>query len=776
MQFLNSKVKDIITKASSLAIKYESSHLTLSHIYYSSITNSKVINDILEKSKVNVNSLRTKILNEIKTLDKVSNYNSNVKKTETVNLMLKICEEEYNERLNLSKQTNISQSKAIIDEATFFNIIFIPTGDVENSFQSDEYHIIQELTLKDSQFKSLSDLITSISDDCCDIINKNYDELYDDLEQKPSQNYSIAGEDKTDHTSQKIDKYADNLNVLYKNKTIDCEVFNRDYETEQVIQILARKKKANPVLVGESGVGKTSIIYNLVKKIEDGNVPEPLKNKIIYSLNLGKLVAGTKYRGDFEARLELIINTLLKNKNIILFVDEIHNIIGAGSASNSQMDASNLLKTHLSNGTIKTIGTTTIKEFKILKSDSAFAGRFQKISVNEQNKETTLQVINKAKHIYEKHHNIKYSDEIIEMIVDLSDRHIKDKFFPDKAFDLMDELGSLYSSKIKKGNTIKPLDVVNLIEKKANIKVYKKDKEKALLKALPKTLSNKIFGQDDAIKALVKSVYIAKTELGNENKPFASFLFLGPTGVGKTESINVLSESLSMKLHRFDMSEYMERHSVSKLFGASPGYVGYESGGQLTEKVKKDPYSIILFDEIEKAHPDVLNSLLQILDNGKMTDSNGEECYFRNTIIILTSNAGVKDSMKSSIGFDDNNKSSFAIDDSTVNSFFSPEFRNRLSGIIKFNYLDDKVVLKVVDKFIGNLSDKLKKKGIDLSINSSAKKLLAETGYDRNMGARPMERIIVDNIMAEISEKILFDNISNIKITVKNKQLNFEYS
>lgn len=558
-----------------------------------------------------------------------------------------------------------------------------------------------------------------------------------------------------------LDSYATNLNEMALQGRIDPLV-GRDYEVERVVQILARRRKNNPLLVGESGVGKTAIAEGLAKKIVDREVPAILADSVVYSLDLGSLLAGTKYRGDFEKRFKGLLAELKKRKKAVLFIDEIHTIIGAGAASGGVMDASNLLKPLLTTGDLRCIGSTTFQEYRgIFDKDRALSRRFQKIDVNEPSVEDTYKILKGLKSRFEKHHNLKYTDAALKAAAELSNKYIHDRFMPDKAIDVIDEAGAYQQlqpvSKRKKQVGVK--DVEDIVAKIARIPaktVSSSDREQ--LAKLEEVLRMTVFGQQEAIEAVGSAIKLSRAGLSNHEKPIGSFLFAGPTGVGKTELCRQLAKALGVELVRFDMSEYMERHTVSRLIGAPPGYVGFDQGGLLTEAVTKQPHSVVLLDEIEKAHPDVFNLLLQVMDHGKLTDNNGRVADFRNVVLIMTTNAGAEISSRASIGFTHQDHSTDAME--VIKKTFSPEFRNRLDAIIQFGSLSMEVIRTVVDKFLMELQSQLDDKKVTLEITDAARVWLSTNGYDAKMGARPMARIIQEKIKKPLAEMVLFGALS----------------
>lgn len=577
--------------------------------------------------------------------------------------------------------------------------------------------------------------------------------------------------------SSPLELYTMNLNARAKLGLID-PLIGREEEIERTIQVLCRRRKNNPLLVGEAGVGKTAIAEGLARLVVEKKVPMVLHDSTIYSLDLGSLLAGTKYRGDFEKRLKSVLHQLKEHKGAILFIDEIHTIIGAGAASGGLMDVSNLIKPLLASGELTCIGSTTYKEYRsIFEKDHALDRRFQKIDVKEPTTDQTIQILKGLRGRFEAHHKVKYTDDALEAAARLSSRYINDRHLPDKAIDLVDEVGAYQYllPELSRKKIIEVNDIERMVAKIARVperNVSASDRE--VLKNLGRDLRMMIFGQDDAIETLGAAVKLARSGLRDPNKPIGSFLFVGPTGVGKTEVCKQLANITGVELLRFDMSEYMERHSVSRLIGAPPGYVGYDEGGLLTEAVNKTPHSIVLLDEIEKAHPDVFNLLLQIMDHGTLTDMNGRKTDFRHTMLVMTSNAGADVLDKSSIGFTNQDDASDIL--SAVNRLFSPEFRNRLDAIIQFKALDPKTILSVVNKFVAELEGQLIGKNVILEIDEEARSWLARNGYDKKMGARPMARLIQEQIKKPLAEELLFGSLSNgghVKITIEKGKLQF---
>jgi ATP-dependent Clp protease ATP-binding subunit ClpA len=566
----------------------------------------------------------------------------------------------------------------------------------------------------------------------------------------------------SEESTSMLETYASNLNRDAREGKID-PLIGRESEVERTTQILCRRRKNNPLLVGEAGVGKTAIAEGLAYRIENNDVPDVLASSTVYSLDLGGLLAGTKYRGDFEKRLKAILKELEKDPDAILFIDEIHTIIGAGAASGGVMDASNLLKPKLSSGQLRCVGSTTYQEYQsIFEKDRALARRFQKVDVVEPSVSDTTKILQGLKSRYEEHHSVRYTNKALTAAAELSAKYINERHLPDKAIDVIDEAGAsqrlLPSSKRKK--TINVGDIEHVIAKMARIpekSVSASDKE--VLKNIDRNLKMVVFGQDSAIDTLTDAVRLSRSGLGNENKPIGSFLFAGPTGVGKTEVTAQLGRIMGVELVRFDMSEYMERHSISRLIGAPPGYVGFEQGGLLTDAVIKNPYSVVLLDEIEKAHSDIYNVLLQVMDHGTLTDSNGRKVDFRNVTLVMTTNAGVQETIRQSIGFKQQDHSFDAM--AEINKIFSPEFRNRLDGIIWFNHLSRDIILQVVDKFLVELEAQLDAKGVAMQVSVAAREYLADTGYDKSMGARPMARLIQDKIKKALATELLFGELAS---------------
>ncbi|MBB1444277.1 ATP-dependent Clp protease ATP-binding subunit ClpA [Pseudoalteromonas sp. SG43-3] len=605
-------------------------------------------------------------------------------------------------------------------------------------------------------------------------ISKADDELGDDSDDIHEEVQEVQNEE-----ASKLDSFTTNLNDQAREGNID-PLIGRDSEVERTVQVLCRRKKNNPLLVGEAGVGKTAIAEGLAYRIVNEQVPEVIADAVVYSLDMGALLAGTKYRGDFEKRFKSLLKELQAQPGSILFIDEIHTIIGAGAASGGVMDASNLLKPLLSSGKLRCMGSTTYNEYKnIFEKDRALVRRFQKIDVLEPSVADTTKILNGLKERYEEHHGIRYTQKALKAAAELSAKYINERHLPDKAIDVIDEAGANQrlqpSSKRKK--TIGVADIELIISKMARIppqNVSSTDKE--TLKNLDRNLKMLVFGQDQSIDALTSAIRLSRSGLSSEEKPVGSFLFAGPTGVGKTEVTKQLAKCMGVEFIRFDMSEYVERHAISRLIGAPPGYVGFEQGGLLTEAVIKNPHAVVLLDEIEKAHPDIYNILLQVMDHGTLTDNNGRKADFRNVVVVMTTNAGVQETTRKSIGFTEQDHTHDAMGE--INKVFSPEFRNRLDNIIWFNHLEREVILLVVDKFIVELQAQLDKKSVNLELTPKAREWLADKGYDKAMGARPMARVIQEELKKQLANEILFGELvdgGTVKVSVKDKKIRFDY-
>ncbi len=572
-----------------------------------------------------------------------------------------------------------------------------------------------------------------------------------------------------------LEAYTINLCEKARSGKID-PLLGREEEVTRTVQVLSRRRKNNPLFVGQAGVGKTAIAEGIAKKIVDGKVPEVLKDASIYSLDIGILIAGTKYRGDFEKRLKAVLTDLEKIPHSILFIDEIHTLIGAGSVSGGSLDASNLLKPALADGSLKCMGSTTYEEYrKVFEKDHALTRRFQKIDIDEPSVADTIKILHGLKKYYQDHHKVKYSAAALTSAAELSHRYMTDRRLPDKAIDVIDEVGALQQiqPKSKRKININVADIENIIAKLARIPSRQvTNDDKSLLKNLEQELKLGVFGQEDAVESLSTSIKLSRSGLGQTDKPMGAFLFAGPTGVGKTEICKQLARIMGVKLLRFDMSEYMERHSISKLIGSPPGYVGYDEGGLLTEAVNGSPYAVLLLDEIEKAHPDIFNLLLQVMDHGTLTDANGREIDFRNVILVMTSNVGAQSVQRASIGFSEQDHS---LDyEGELKKTFTPEFRNRLSEIIYFNSLNEETIVYVVNKFLFELEDALEAQNVSLITSDAARKWFSKNGYDAKMGARPMTRLIEKEIRKPLADELLFGKLVNggtVKVGVKKDKV-----
>lgn len=597
----------------------------------------------------------------------------------------------------------------------------------------------------------------------------------------PSSSDSFGGAENAEeaNSEDRLENFATNLNEVAKQGNID-PLIGRDKELERTIQVLCRRRKNNPLLVGEAGVGKTAIAEGLAWRIVEGQVPEIIQSSVIYSLDIGSLLAGTKYRGDFEKRFKAILKQLEKEEDAILFIDEIHTIIGAGAASGGQVDAANLIKPLLSSGKLRCIGSTTYQEYSsIFEKERALSRRFQKIDIVEPSLDDTTKILIGLKPKYEAHHEVRYTNKALRAAVELSAKYINERHLPDKAIDVIDEAGarSRLAPASRRKKTVSVADIESMVAKMARIpekSVSSSDKD--TLQKLDDRMKMLVFGQDPAIDVLSEAIKLTRAGLGADNKPVGSFLFAGPTGVGKTEVTVQLSKLMGIELLRFDMSEYGERHSVSRLIGAPPGYVGYDQGGLLTDAVIKNPHSVVLLDEIEKAHPDIFNLLLQVMDNGTLTDNNGRKADFRNVILVMTTNAGVAETEKKSIGLIQQDHAPDAMGE--IKKVFTPEFRNRLDNIIWFNSLDPTVISQVVDKFIVELQVQLDARGVSLEVSEDARHWLADKGYDKTMGARPMGRVIQDKLKKPLANELLFGSLvdgGTVKVSLKKDDLDFVY-
>lgn len=644
-------------------------------------------------------------------------------------------------------------------------------------FSERESHAVYFLQ---SQDMTRLDAVSYISHGIAKVPERSEDRPVRGANEEEDEHVSGEGGDANQKSDTALGAYCVNLNEKAREGKID-PLIGRGMELERAVQILCRRAKNNPLLVGDPGVGKTAIAEGLARRIVEEEVPDVLLNATIFSLDMGSLLAGTRYRGDFEERLKAVVKELEKTEGSVLFIDEIHTVIGAGATSGGAMDASNLLKPALASGSIRCMGSTTYKEFRShFEKDRALLRRFQKIDVNEPTVGDTIKILKGLKPYYEEHHGVRYTHEAIKTAVELSDRYISDRKLPDKAIDVLDETGAaqmlLAPSKRKKTIGVKDVEKVIAMIARIPPKSVSRD-ESRVMQTLEDDLKRVVFGQDAAIEALSSAIKLSRAGLREPDKPIGSYLFSGPTGVGKTEVARQLSSLLGVELHRFDMSEYMERHSISRLIGAPPGYVGFDQGGLLTDAVDQHPHCVLLLDEIEKAHPDLFNVLLQVMDNGTLTDHNGKKIDFRNVIIIMTTNAGARELSKSAIGF--GRETNDGASEDAIKEMFSPEFRNRLDAIVAFDFLPPEVVERVVEKFILQLELQLADRGVEISLDEAAKRWLAERGYDKLYGARPLGRVIQESIKKPLADELLFGKLSKggeVVVTVKKDKLSFQIS
>ena len=746
---LSSNLEKTLKNAYELASKNKHEYVTLEHLLLSLLADKDALN-VFNACGADINTLRINL-------------------TEFISKELKNLQDNFSGEPKLTNGFQRVLQRAAIHVQSTGRDVVTGANIIVAIFSEKESHAVHFLS---SLEMTRLDVVQFISHGISKI-NQNNESVFSDEAE-------IDGKLNNKKKKRPLDEYCVNLNEKAEKGSVD-KLIGRTSEVERTIQILCRRQKNNPLFVGDPGVGKTAIAEGLAKRIIDKQVPEVMYDAIIYSLDMGALLAGTRYRGDFEERLKEVLKDLQKEKKSILFIDEIHTIIGAGATSGGSMDASNLLKPSLSNGTLKCIGSTTYKEFtNYFEKDRALVRRFQKIDIKEPTKDESIKILQGLKTYYEKYHSIKYSNAAIISAVELSNKYIGDRKLPDKAIDVIDEAGAaqylLAPSKRKKLITEKEIEsVVSLIARIPEKNVSNDDKQS--LMSLDQDLKNFIFGQDKAVEELSSSIKLSRAGLREDGRPIGSYLLSGPTGVGKTEVAKQLSNTLGIKLLRFDMSEYSERHTVSRLIGAPPGYVGFDQGGLLTDGVDQNPHSVLLLDEIEKAHFDLFNILLQVMDYGKLTDHNGKAIDFRNVIMIMTTNAGATDISKKRIGF--NSIRSSDDNDEAINKIFSPEFRNRIDSIIHFNHLSKDVVLSIVDKFIIEIEAQLDDKSVTLSIDIETKKLLAEKGFDEVYGARELGRVIQDQIKKPLAEELIFGTIANgghVDITLKKGQINFKFS
>ncbi len=790
---LEKKLKQLIDNAIFRADKDNYEYFTLEHLLLALIIEDKLIIDIFKSFKVDLRKLE-------RLLDKY--ISDNIPQNKNGIAITKSVENTINDAINqrVSSGNKIALAShlliALMDNKASFGVYLLKefkvnkldlmsyvskldreennkgkTNSKKDETDDKRVEIRSNLNLADAIIEITDGNIKSIKIDGDEIINPNdAGKLSESIDFtkifgiKGESDFLDSLEEEEEESDEKLEDFCLNLNELAQKGKID-PLIGREKEVDRLIQILCRRKKNNPILVGEAGVGKTAIAEGLARKIVEKQVPKILKDTIIYSLDLGSVVAGTKYRGEFEERIKNIIAELIAMDDVIIFIDEIHNIFGAGSPD-GVLDAANLLKPALASGNLRCIGATTYKEYKnTFEKNSAVARRFQKVDVKATNNEESYQILQGLKSSFEKFHKVKYSDDSLKLAVELSDKYIHGRYLPDKAIDLIDEAGS--KAKISSKRKINAKDIENIVAKIAKIpNKTVSNNDKLVLKSLALSLKKLIFGQDEAINGLVDAIKLSRAGLKDLEKPIGSFLFTGPTGVGKTEVCKQLAKQMGIKFLRFDMSEYMEAHSVSKLIGSPPGYVGFDQGGLLTESVHNNPYCIVLLDEIEKAHFDIFNILLQIMDYGSLTDNNGKTVNFSNVILVMTSNVGADKLEKSSIGF--SNSEANEVDNSAeVKKVFSPEFRNRLTDIIEFSYLSNQSILAIAGKLLSELSILLQEKNITLSITTKAKQLLVKQGYNKKLGARPMQRLISRKIKQPIAEKLLFGNIkTNAKLSI----------
>lgn len=747
-----------LSEATEIAKLARQEFVTLEHILMA-LSGAPAFTEILEACGVNVQSLRTDLREHLKKIpqipsDQLDSYGGFEAWTPEFTLA---CHRLF-QRAALQMR---SSGRNQITEGTLLVALF---------YEQDS-HAVHALT---SQGLSQFDVINYISHGVAK------DEDFQSEEGIPAAPRGVDTPEEGEGRRNPLDEFCVNLNEKAKSGRID-PLIGRDNVLERVSQILLRRTKNNPLLIGEPGVGKTAIAEGLAAKIVSGEVPERLKTAVIYSLDLGTLLAGTKFRGDFEGRLKGVIKEIKKRPQAILFIDEIHTLVGAGSTSGGSMDASNLLKPALASGEISCIGSTTHTEYRqYFEKDRALTRRFQRIDVNEPSESDCVEILKGLRASYEAFHNVRYSDETLKICVDRSQKHLHGKLLPDKAIDLMDESGAhlrLANSQAEP-IVVTPNDVEQTVARMTGLPVAAvSSNEKAQLKDLDKKLKAVIFGQDEAIERLASAIKLSRSGLGRPHKPIGSFLFTGPTGVGKTEVCKQLAQILGVYFHRFDMSEYMEKHAVARLMGAPPGYVGYEEGGLLTEAVNKNPYAVLLLDEIEKAHPDITNALLQVMDAGRMTDAHGRVADFKNVIFVMTSNAGALEVSKGSIGLVEENRGLLSLD--AIKRHFSPEFINRLDAIVTFKDLPEDVILKITGKFIDDLRVHLAEKKVDFVANQEVTKWLAKKGYDRVYGARPLARTIDEHLKRPLVDELLFGRLAEggrVTVEVENQALRFQFS
>jgi ATP-dependent Clp protease ATP-binding subunit ClpA len=736
-QGLQQEINMVMTEARNRRLEF----VTVEHLLLALLNMDEVIS-FLRGKRVNIDELRAELEQYIDSHTPIISEDAEIDIVPTVGFQRVLQRSVY--------QAQSAQKNSVNAMNVFVSI-----------FSEKESHAVYMLKLNNI---SRLDVMEGISSQLADTPSEETKKVESEKSTKPSS----------------LDSFTSNLCEKARLGEID-PLLGREEEVLRTVQVLSRRRKNNPLFVGQAGVGKTAIAQGLAKRIVDGQVPDVLKKTTIYSLDVGVLIAGTKYRGDFEKRLKSVLTDLEKDKNAVLFIDEIHTLIGAGSVSGGSLDASNLLKPALADGTLKCIGSTTYEEYrKVFEKDHALARRFQKIDIEEPSVEDTIKILHGLKKYYQAHHKVKFSSAALASAAELTHRHIGDRRLPDKAIDVMDEVGALQQimPKSKRKINIGVADIENIVAKLARIPSRQvNSNDKSQLQSLEKDLKLGVFGQDNAVDSLSTAIKLSRSGLAPVEQPMGSFLFAGPTGVGKTEICKQLSRIMGVKLLRFDMSEYMERHSISKLIGSPPGYVGYDEGGLLTEAVNSNPYAVLLLDEIEKAHPDIFNLLLQVMDHGMLTDANGREVDFRNVILVMTSNVGAQNVQRASIGF---NEQDHSLDyEGELKKTFTPEFRNRLSEIIYFNSLSEDVVVYVVNKFIFELEDVLEQKNVSLIVSDNARKWFAENGYDSKMGARPMIRLIEKEIRKPLADELLFGKLSEggtVKVNVNKDKITLNIS
>jgi ATP-dependent Clp protease ATP-binding subunit ClpA len=766
------------------ALEFASVENLLLHL----IEDADIKNFLLQKNKDYLSLLKKHLLGYIRANEPKISSSNQTDVVPTIGLQRVLQRASH-----LAKETvtNVHLLLSILEEKECFSTyILLQLGFTKEKLIEELFYEDDNKEIKQNEIdRNLAFIDNMIDDALYDLENsrstgdehKKFNDVFDDEEFGYYEQQTIEKENKNNNKKKQktsLDKYATNLNQKAQEKQID-PLIGREDEIGRIIQVLARRTKNNPLLVGESGVGKTAIAEGLAKMINDKKVTSTLKNKVIYSLDIGSLIAGTSYRGDFEKRLKDVVDEIYKNHNIILFIDEIHTIIGTGTTSDSHLDAANILKPVLTKGNLKCIGSTTYKEYRsFFEKEHALSRRFQKIDVKESSISDTIKILTALAPYYESHHKIKYKKDAIHSAVTLSQRYISQRFLPDKAIDVIDEAGAYLSIQNKKNKKIVDKNLVaKIVSKISSLPEDSINTEpSASLKNLNVKLKKRIYGQNMAIDALCDVINMSKSGLSEDLKPIGSFLFAGPTGVGKTQLCKELAEIMNIDLIRFDMSEYGQSHSVSRLIGTPPGYVGFEQGGMLTDAVHKTPHSVLLLDEIEKAHPDIFNILLQIMDYGALTDNNGRKTDFSNVILVMTSNAGAWTLDKGSFGFTKQDNSSDNLIE--IKKIFNPEFRNRLNKIVIFKALSVDIILKIVEKFIKDLQVQLKLKNIQLTLSSAAKKLLIKKGYDVKMGARPMERSINSLIKQPIAEQILFGSLKKggkVFVDAKQDEMKLSY-